>query len=1094
MAAEGGSARFVLARARAHRPLLAAALLTVLLTTAVLAALTAYSASIGDAALRRALTDPRDAADTTLVVEADVPADRRAAADAAVREGAGNAFDGLPVTLRTLTRSGPYALPRSLRPPDGRAGADDPGLTHFAALDRTQVRITEGRIPRAADGTTVEAALPETAARALGLEPGARFTLTDRLDGRAAKVRITGLYRPVDPLAPYWRLDDLKGRGVVEVDFTTYGPLLAHPSALADGRVGAGTTGWLASADFSTVGTDRIDALREAVRRGASALSGDGVPGGTATATSALPTVLDGVERSLLVSRSTLLVVALQLVLLAGCTLLLTARLLSAERAAETRLLRARGGSRAQAARLAALEALLLAVPAAACAPLLAGPLAGLLTGRGPLDRIGLDLDTSVGTVAGRGTVWLVAAGVALGCASAVTVPALTSSFAAGRARHLPGAVRAGADLGLLVVAAVAYWQLSRRPSGVVGRDLGVDPLLVTAPALALLAGTVLTLRLLPPVARLAERRAVRGRGLPGALAGWQLGRRPARGAGPALLLVLAVALGALAIGQGSSWERSQDDQADFRAGAPVRVLAAGEAGLGRTQAYAAVPGVSAAAPAYRAPVTLSGNRTATVLALDTAHAAGSVLIRPDLASSPVDALLDGLAPKGGAVGVRVPADTARLALAARVRGAGAHTAIEVRAVLEDRHGTPYKLTFGRLPADGRIHTLVLDLSAVAETPPGALTLTGLRLDLPQPVGRAEEHRFTVASLTAADTGGRTRPLTLPDGSAGWAPSSRIGGTASSSGAGSGPTRPRPAAGSPPTFVYGTGHVPRGGAWAIPPLTVRLQLSQPRTSEVAGVATDRYLASTGARTGQRVDVTVGGSTVPVRIVRSVRELPSASAGGTGDGGALLLDLRSVNRVLQARHGESVLPTEWWLRTAPGASARVAAALRDRPDVEPSQVVVRDEIAARLRDDPFGAGPEAAFTAAASAAAAQAAVGFAVSAAGALRERSAEFAVLRALGASRRRLARVVVVEHGVLVGLALSVGALLGTVLARAVIPLITLTPEASRPVPQVLVELPAGRVAVLLAAVAAAPLLVTVVLAARRADPVTSLRERGGE
>ncbi|GAA4939234.1 hypothetical protein GCM10023238_01150 [Streptomyces heliomycini] len=164
-----------------------------------------------------------------------------------------------------------------------------------------------------------------------------------------------------------------------------------------------------------------------------------------------------------------------------------------------------------------------------------------------------------------------------------------------------------------------------------------------------------------------------------------------------------------------------------------------------------------------------------------------------------------------------------------------------------------------------------------------------------------------MASLTAADTGGRTRPLTLPDGSAGWAPSSRIGGTASSSGAGSGPTRPRPAAGSPPTFVYGTGHVPRGGAWAIPPLTVRLQLSQPRTSEVAGVATDRYLASTGARTGQRVDVTVGGSTVPVRIVRSVRELPSASAGGTGDGGALLLDLRSVNRVLQARHGESVSP-------------------------------------------------------------------------------------------------------------------------------------------------------------------------------------------
>src|SRR5690606_41977544 len=76
----------------------------------------------------------------------------------------------------------------------------------------------------------------------------------------------------------------------------------------------------------------------------------------------------------------------------------------------------------------------------------------------------------------------------------------------------------------------------------------------------------------------------------------------------------------------------------------------------------------------------------------------------------------------------------------------------------------------------------------------------------------------------------------------------------------------------------------------------------------------------------------------------------------------------------------------------------------------------------------------------------------------------------------------------------LAVGVLLGAVLARAVIPLIMLTSEAARPVPQVLVELPAGRVAVLLAAVAAVPLVVTAVLSLRRADPVTSLRERGGE
>ncbi len=1082
----------MLARARAHRPLLAAALLTVLLTTAVLATLTAYSAAVGDASLRHALAAPRDAADTTLTVEAEtVPAASRAAADTAVREGARKAFDGLPVTLRTLTRSGPYALPGSLRPPDGRAEADEPDLTHFAALDRTQVRVTEGRMPAESTGTEIEAALPETAARVLALEPGARLTLDDRLDGPPVTVRITGLYRPVDTTAPYWQLDDLNGRGIVQGHFTTYGPLLADPAVFTGGEVSTGPSGWLASAGFSAMTTGRIDALREAVRRGVAALPEAEALDGTATATSELPAALDRIERSLLVSRSTLLVIAVQLALLAACALLLVARLLSAERAGETRLLRARGASRAQVARLAALEALLLAVPAAACAPLLAGPLTRLLAGQGAPARIGLHLDASVGAVAGRGAVWLVAAGVALGCALAVTVPALVSSFTAGRAEPLPGAVRAGADVGLLVVAGVAYWRLSRRPSGAVGEDLGVDPLLVVAPALALLAGTVLTLRLLPPVARLAERRAARGRGLPGALAGWQLSRRPMRGAGPVLLLVLAVALGMLAIGRGSSWERSQDDQADFRAGAPVRVLAAGEDAFGRGQAYAAVSGVRAAAPAFRTTVPLSGGRTATVLALDTAHAADTLLMRSDLAPVPSRALVSGLSPEGAAAGVRVPAGTARLTLTAALRGADARTPVDVTATVEDSYGTPHTLGLGGLRADGRLHDLALDLGAAAEAPLGALTLTGLRLELTQPVGKAERHRLTLAALTATDTGGRDRELPPP---AEWKVSVRAGGAASSPGGDTGPAPPRVVPGDPTTVVYGTGHLPADLAWRPSPLTVGLQVPQPPSSEVTAVATDRYLASTGARPGQRVDVRIGGSTVPLRLVRAVRELPSTPVGGKDDGGALLVDLRSVNRMIQARQGESVLPNEWWLATAPGASARVAGALRGRPDVDPSRVVVRDEIAAELRDDPFGAGPGTVFGAAALAAAALTAVGFAVSAAGSLRERSAEFAVLRALGASRRRLARVVLVEQGVLVGLALAVGVLLGTVLARAVIPLVMLTAEATRPVPGVLVELPPARVAALLAAVAAAPLLITAVLALRRADPVTSLRERGGE
>ncbi|MFF3729788.1 FtsX-like permease family protein [Streptomyces sp. NPDC002476] len=1086
-----GRATLVLARARAHRTLITAALVTVLLTTSVLAALAAYSTAIGDAALRHSLAEPRNAADAALVVKAEVAADRRRTADAAVRDGARRVFDGLPVTVRTLVRSGPYALPATT-PAAATRPDDKPDLTHFAAIDPTQVRISGGRLPRAG-APDVEVAMPETAARRLRLAPGARLTVTDRLDGPPVRILVTGVYRPTDPASPYWLLDELGGRGVRASTFTTYGPLLTTPSVVTGGRVSGGGSGWLASADFASLTADRIGALRASARTGPALLelpTGDGSKGGTVggtTASTALPEVLDRVERSLLVSRSTLLIVALQLALLAACALLLVARLLAAERTGETRLLRARGASRPALAGLAVREALLLAGPALLIAPLLAGPLIRLLAGQGALARLGLELEVSAG---GRLGVWLTAAGVALGCALAVTLPAVAATgFRTSRAHALPAPLRAGADLGLVAVAGVAYWQLDRRTSGAVSADttgaLGIDPLLVAAPALALLAGAVLTLRLLPLAARLAERRATGGRGLAAALAGWQLSRRPGRGAGPVLLLVLAVALGVLAIGQGSSWERSQDDQADFAAGAPVRILGTGGGEFGRTQDYAAVPHVREAVPAVRTTLPLSGRRTATVLTLDTARAADTVLFRPDLAPAPMKQLLAGLGP-GESAGARVPAGATRLTLTATLAGSarGTKSAATVTQTLEDEHGVPYPLPSGELPADGRPHTLSVELPRNH----GPLTLTGVELVLPVPSLRAEQQTLTLDALTATTAAGTARRVPLP---ASWTAVSGTQGLGSP-GSDTAPARPRVRPAAHPTVVYGTGYIPSYQPWLRPSLTLRMQVTQPRTTAVAALATDRFLASAGARPGQTVDIAFDGQNVPVRIVRALRQLPTTRGGEQeDDGGAVLLDLRAVNRVLQTRYGAAVTPTEWWLRPdSPSDSAGIATALRARPDLDPGQIVVRDEIAAELRDDPFGAGPEAAFTAAAGAAAVLAALGFAVSAAGALRERNAEFAILRALGAPRRRLARAVAAEQGVLIALALAVGTGLGIALTRAVLPLIVLTGEATRPVPDLLVELPPLRVAALLTAVAAVPVVVVALLAVRQADPVRALRE----
>ncbi|NEB77810.1 hypothetical protein G3I40_21705, partial [Streptomyces sp. SID14478] len=86
-------------------------------------------------------------------------------------------------------------------------------------------------------------------------------------------------------------------------------------------------------------------------------------------------------------------------------------------------------------------------------------------------------------------------------------------------------------------------------------------------------------------------------------------------------------------------------------------------------------------------------------------------------------------------------------------------------------------------------------------------------------------------------------------------------------------------------------------------------------------------------------------------------------------------------------------------------------------------------------------------------------------------------------------------EQGILVALALLVGVGLGTFLTRAVVPLIVLTGDATRPVPDVLVRLPLHQVALLLVGVAVTPVLITAGLALRRPPrAATALRAQGGE
>ncbi len=302
-------------------------------------------------------------------------------------------------------------------------------------------------------------------------------------------------------------------------------------------------------------------------------------------------------------------------------------------------------------------------------------------------------------------------------------VPALsTVTPGAARARRgrqsaISGVTRAGADLALVLLAVLAGWQLRHYSAVAAGAngDYGIDPVVVIAPALALAGGTVAALRLLPAAGKAGDRLAARGRRLTAAMASWQLSRQPIRQGGAALLIVLAVATGTLALSQRQSWTRSDHDQAAFAAGADVRVdasqplSAAQAAGLGR------LPGVQRAMPVATFPQQTPGSE---VLAVDSGQAASVVSLRADQSPLAAAALFAAIAPAGPPPGVALPGRSAQVELVARLGPSSLGLApATVSVSVQDADHDVYQLDAGSLPADGRDHTLTVTL---ADQAPGA--------------------------------------------------------------------------------------------------------------------------------------------------------------------------------------------------------------------------------------------------------------------------------------------------------------------------------------------------------------------------------------
>ena len=242
------------------------------------------------------------------------------------------------------------------------------------------------------------------------------------------------------------------------------------------------------------------------------------------------------------------------------------------------------------------------------------------------------------------------AAAVAVGALIILLVPALytvtpgTARVRRGRQAAISNVSRAGVDLALIALAVLAGWQLRDYSAVSAGSNgnFGVDPVIVIAPALALAGGTVVALRLLPFGGKAGDRLAARGRRLTAAMASWQISRQPLRQGGAALLIVLAVATGTLALSQRQSWiaVRSRPGRVQLRRRRAGADQPAAHRGAGRRLVQA--PGVQHAMPVATFTQPTNGSQT---LAIDADQAADVTLLRADQSSIPAASLFAKIAP-----------------------------------------------------------------------------------------------------------------------------------------------------------------------------------------------------------------------------------------------------------------------------------------------------------------------------------------------------------------------------------------------------------------------------------------------------------------
>ncbi|KQV74212.1 hypothetical protein ASC61_03870 [Aeromicrobium sp. Root344] len=903
-----------------------------------------------------------------------------------------------------------------------------------------------------ADGAG-EAVVPEATASRLHLAVGDRITVGREIGTHpvenAVSLVVVGTFRATSRVG--WERDPLAGRGY-DAAYTdgslprlspTYGPFVVDDATfLASGStIDALQVTGQPTLTRATDGS--MNAAVETLRAADGLLSArvvDQVE--ISRVASDLPQTLSRIHAQQAATRSTLLVVLLLGTVMALTALLLAGRLLGDVRAGERALLADLGLGRDQLAVWTLAEVLLIAGAAAVLSVPVAGLAHSAVTHLPALAAAGL----SQGPAVTLGLVLVEVAGAVL-LSLALVVPMLGSATLGPRAARV---ARSGVDLVLVVVAIAAWWQLHSQPSSATTDDAT----LILAPVVCVVAVTVLAVRWAPALLAAVAWVAGRSTALVLPLATSQAARRPYGGAALALL-AMATASATFGLALQTTWDRSQDDQAALRVGTDLSFALSTPATDREAAAIAAATRGRVTSAVIDRPLALgqyvgSGDDdSAPVLVAADSRRAGTLLRGRLDHGRTWTAVGDLLAPGPSVAGVPLSAGVTVKGSAPR----GVPIDVTPTLLVQDASGFRRAVSADSVPLDGRSH--VLD---------GMGDLKGAHL---------VAAKLTLSGATTSGTASVTVDLSVrnpdADSERDWhvvklgAPDTPVTGAAVEVTSSASATTVRTTAQLDLAFLrYADGDLLVTG------------FARPAALPVA--VSKRLADVVGTKVGGKVSATVDGVPVPLEIVAVVPTVPSAPGRV-----AVLADAETLSRMLIGLgHLEPVVDA-WWVANPSPQTARALTGL------DLGEVTTRTGVAAQLERGPLRAMVPAALVLLVVAGGLLLLAGAALVVGADRPARSAEVARLRALGLTRRQVTRLVLAEHGILLGLVVLTGAVVGVVASVALASSLVRSDIGVAPVPTAVLVWPWGRESAVVAGALAACLIIATVITfvvVRRSGP----------